>query len=64
MASRSVGAWAMAAAAAIGLADSIYRYLVLGSGVDHSAGALLVVCSTALLVATAIGLVLARGLPA
>ena len=55
------GAWAMAGAAAAGLADSLYLYLVLGSGVDHSLGALIVVLSTAALLLAAAALALLRG---
>jgi hypothetical protein len=39
----------MAAAAALGLVVSLVAYLRRGSGVDHTAGALLVIISTVLL---------------
>jgi hypothetical protein len=56
-----VGAWVIAAAAAAGLASALYRYLHLGSGVDHTPGALLVTASSALLAVAAVVLALAAG---
>lgn len=51
------GAWILPAAAALGLIVALIADLRRGSGVDHTAGALLVVASTVLLLAG--GLVLA-----
>jgi hypothetical protein len=61
---RSGGGWTLAAAGALGVATAAYGYLVLGSGIDHTPGALLVVFSTVLLTAAAAVLVLAPAAPA
>lgn len=47
---RAGGAWLMTAAAALGLIDAWIEYVRLGSGIDHTGGALLVIVSSALLV--------------
>lgn len=52
------GAWVLAAVSGGGLVDAVVSFFWRGSGIDHTAGALLVVVSTAILVI--IGLVLAR----
>lgn len=54
---RFLGAWLLAAAAALGLAISIYIYLTPESGVTGTPGAVLVIVSTALLLAAALLLV-------
>ncbi len=48
------GGWIMAAASAAGLVLSIASYLRIGSGIDHTYGALLVTVSTALLSGAAV----------
>jgi hypothetical protein len=58
---RAAGAWLTAAGAAVGLAAALTDYLRRGSGIDHTAGALLVIVSTLLLLA--VGLVLASRWP-
>jgi glycerol-3-phosphate acyltransferase PlsY len=60
---KSMGAWLIIATALIGLCISLYNYFIAGSGVDHTAGALLVVCSTALMLLAALAIALAE-LPA
>ena len=55
------GAWAIVVAAAAGLASAIWRYLMLGSGVDHTIGALIVVASSAALLLAALVLATAAG---
>lgn len=54
----------LALAAGLGLLAAIAGYLFRQSGIDHSAGAVLVIGSTALLLNTALVLRLAPGLPA
>lgn len=58
---RSSSAQVLAWAAGLGLAVAAASYLVRGSGVDHTEGALLVVISTALLLGAALVLLLAPG---
>lgn len=60
---RAAGAWLMAAAAFVGLILGAIAYFHRGSGVDHTAGALLVVVSTALLTAAGVLLGAAPGAP-
>lgn len=55
------GAWLMAAAGALGLLVSTIAYFRRASGVDHTAGALLVVVSTLLLTGAAVALALTVG---
>jgi hypothetical protein len=58
---REGGAWLMALAAAIGLIVSLIAYFHLGSGIDHTAGALLVIISTVLLTGAGVVLALTAG---
>lgn len=58
---RAGGAWLMALAAAVGLIVSAIAYFHLGSGIDHTAGALLVIISTLLLTGAAVVLALTGG---
>jgi hypothetical protein len=58
---REGGAWLMALAAAIGLIVSLIAYFHLGSGIDHTAGALLVIISTVLLTGAGVVLALTTG---
>jgi hypothetical protein len=51
----------MALAGAVGLLVSLIAYFHLGSGIDHTAGALLVIVSTLLLVGDSVVLALAAG---
>jgi hypothetical protein len=51
----------MALAAAVGLIVSAIAYFHLGSGIDHTAGALLVIISTLLLTGAAVVLALTAG---
>lgn len=55
---RAGGAWLMTAAAALGLIDAWIEYVRLGSGIDHTGGALLVIVSCALLVVAGVVLAL------
>lgn len=61
--SASYGAWIMVIASAIGLALSIYNYFTLGNGINHSAGALLVLVSSALILGASVLLALYRSRP-
>lgn len=58
---RAGGAWLMTLAAAIGLIVSAFAYFHLGSGIDHTAGALLVIVSTILLAGAGAALALTGG---
>lgn len=53
----------MAAAGLAGLMAALVAYLHRGSGIDHTGGALLVIASTAILLAAALILALAAGAP-
>lgn len=57
------GAWWLAAAAALGCVVALLAWSGRGSGVDHTAGALLVVISTALLALAGVALALWRRSP-
>jgi hypothetical protein len=48
------GSWLIAVAAALGFILSLYRYLSVGDGVSFTAGALLVVVSSALILAASL----------
>jgi hypothetical protein len=52
---RTIGVWLTVAAAAFGLGLAVTNYLRRGSGVDHTAGAVLVIVSTAVLLALGLG---------
>lgn len=61
---RSLGAWIMALAALAGLIVSILNYFNRDSGIAGEPGTILVIVSTAILLAAALVLTRAGGLPA
>ena len=54
------GIWLLAGSSAAGLLVSCFNYFSLGSGIDHTFGAILVVVSTALSLIASLGLATAR----
>jgi hypothetical protein len=54
---------ALAAAAVLGCAVAVWNYLRAGTGVDHTAGALLVAVTTAVLIAVAAAVAVAGRAP-
>ncbi len=50
---RHAGIWVLAASGALGLLFCLRSYFSVDSGIDHTVGALLVIASSALLLATA-----------
>jgi hypothetical protein len=59
----SFGGWVVAAASAIGLVICIFNFVDPGSGIAGSAGALLVIASSALILAAGLLLAVARSVP-
>ena len=58
------GTWLLAAAAAAGLAVSVFDYFNTSGGIDHTPGVALVIISTILLLGAAVVLAGAAGAPA